>query len=390
MSSPVIVTIAETDRIAALDEPVLRNLSITQCYYELSAAFARRMGPVANWCTFATWASRQAGQTIRRQDLQRKLESILEQDPEIEAALLLVITLAKEVGAQQSLDQLRQSALGEMLAASAIHASDAVSRGNKKVFEEIGREFSRFMADCFADEYYDLSHIDAFCQPLLPGEPPYGQDLLRKAFTCYYKAMFEENPKQKAELNLLANLQVGLHEQNRLQPEIAEALNASLFDVQQVKASLKDRLFSGTTFRSKFILFIKRVAGRTGLLDKAIESLIARIQYHIRRALTMHLMTLTIPPGNCLHLGRDLSMPYHDDLKQLVNTDLLALLQKTDPTPDSLLESGAADWANLPERMHFIGELFRCCQLTHELFDVPFTKEQVAALKDGRLPGGNL
>ncbi|MGZ8553015.1 MAG: hypothetical protein ACXWV8_06390, partial [Chitinophagaceae bacterium] len=137
-------------------------------------------------------------------------------------------------------------------------------------------------------------------------------------------------------------------------------------------------------------LFVKRVAGRTGLLDKAIESLIARVQYHLRRALTVHLMTLTIPPGNCLQLGRDLAIPYHDDLKQLVNTDLLALLHQTDPTPDSLLESGADDWASLPERMHFIGELFRCCQASKELFGAAFSPEQVEALKEGRLPGGNL
>ena len=390
MSFPIAATPAETDRIASIAEPVLRNLKITQCYYELSAVFARRMGPVANWCTFAVWASKQAGQTVRRQDLQRSLETMLQREPEIEAALSLVVTLAKQAGAQQSFDQLRQSALGTMLATSAIHASDAVSRGNKKVFEEIAPEFSRFMAACFGDSVYDQTHIDAFCQPLLPGDPPSGQDYLRKAFVCYYKALFEEDPKQKTELNLLANLQIGFHEQNRLQPEIAEALNASLLDAQQVKTQLLDKLLSGINFRSKFMLFVKSIAGKTGLLDKAIESLVQRIQSHLRRALTVHLMTLTIPPDNCLHLGRDLSMPYPGDLKQLVNVDLLALLQQTDPTPDSLLESGAVDWANLAERMHFIGELFRSCHASKELFDAVFTPEQVEALKEGRLPGGRL
>jgi hypothetical protein len=390
MSFPIAVTTAETDRIASIAEPVLRNLIITQCYYELSAMFARRMGPMANWCTFATWASKQAGQTIRRQDLQRSLEAMLQQEPEIEVAMSLVITLAKQSGAQQSFDQLRQSALGEMLTAAAMHASDAISRGNKKVFEEIAREFSRFMAACFGDTVYDQSHIDAFSQPLLPGALPFGQDYLRKAFDCYYQALFEEDPKQKTELNLLANLQIGFHEQNRLQPEIAEALNASLFDVQQLKTQLRDKLLAGINFRSKFILFVKHVAGKTGLLDKAIESLVQRIQYHLRRALTTHLMTLTIPPGNCLHLGRDLSMPYHDELKQIVNADLLALLQQTDTTPDSLLESGANDWANLAERMHFISELFRCYHASKELFDTAFTPEQVDTLKEGRLPGGSL
>lgn len=390
MPLPGAATTAEIDRIASLTEPVLRNLTITQCYCELSSVFARRMGTVANWCTFATWASKQAGQTVRRQDLQRSLEAMLQREPEIEVALSLVITLAKELGAQQSFDQLRQSALGTMLATAAGRASNAVSRGNKKVFEEIAREFSRFMDACFDDTVYDQSHINAFCQQLLPGSPPSGQDYLRNAFGWYYRAMFEEDPKKKTELNLLANLQIGFHEQNRLQPEIAEALNASLFDAQQLKKQLLDELLSGINFRSKFILFFKRIAGKTGLLDKAIEALIQRIQFHLRRALTVHLMTLTIPPGNRLHLGRDLSMPYPDDLKQLVNADLLVLLQQIDPTPDSLLESGAVDWANLAERMHFIGELFRCCHVSKELFDAAFTPEQVNALAEGRLPTGTL
>ena len=45
MSFPIAATTAEIDRIASLAEPVLRNLQITQCYAELSAAFAKRMGP---------------------------------------------------------------------------------------------------------------------------------------------------------------------------------------------------------------------------------------------------------------------------------------------------------------------------------------------------------
>ncbi len=48
-----------------LQDAVVRNLQITQCYHELSAVLAGRIAGEANWCAFATWASRQAGQTIR-------------------------------------------------------------------------------------------------------------------------------------------------------------------------------------------------------------------------------------------------------------------------------------------------------------------------------------
>src|SRR6185503_14607571 len=60
----------------AISDSVLRNLRITQCYHELSLAVAERVAPGANWCTFATWASRQAGQTIRREDFVRTADEI--------------------------------------------------------------------------------------------------------------------------------------------------------------------------------------------------------------------------------------------------------------------------------------------------------------------------
>jgi len=274
MSFPDDLKVEKIDAIALLPDPVLRNLQITQCYCELSAAFSERMGSGANWCTFATWASKQAGQTIRHQDLQRTLKELLKNEPDIEAALTVIATLAKESGAQQTFDQLRESALGAVVATAANRAGDAVSRGNKKVFEEIAREFSRFMATCFSDTIYDQSHIDDFCKQLHTGLPPGGQEYLRKGFNSYYQALFENDPGKKTQLNLLANLYIGFHEQNRLQPEIAEALNASAIDIEQVKSNLLNKIFSGTNFWTKLRLFFQRLFGKISLLDKAIEALI--------------------------------------------------------------------------------------------------------------------
>jgi hypothetical protein len=61
-------TVQDVQRIAAIANPVLRNLEITHCYARLAASFAAH-GDGANWCTYATWASRQAGRTIRGEDL---------------------------------------------------------------------------------------------------------------------------------------------------------------------------------------------------------------------------------------------------------------------------------------------------------------------------------
>ena len=70
-------TVSDVDTIGAIGDPVIRNLRITQCYHELAGAVAERVAPGANWCTFATWASRQAGQTIRGEDFARGAEDIL-------------------------------------------------------------------------------------------------------------------------------------------------------------------------------------------------------------------------------------------------------------------------------------------------------------------------
>ena len=59
-------------------------------------------------------------------------------------------------------------------------------------------------------------------------------------------------------------------------------------------------------------------------------------------------------------------------------------------TTASTHDTGAVDWADLPERLHFIVDMFRCYQEWPDLFVAPFTPEQVVALKAGHLPPGRL
>ena len=383
-------TVADIDRIAALANPVIRNLLITQCYCEVSAAFADRTGLGANWCTFATWASKQAGQTIRQEDLMRTLEAMLKKELEIEQALSLIASLAQQMGAKQSFENIKHTTLISIIETAAGRASEAVSRGNKKVFEEIAREFARFIAECLQDTSYTVGHIEEFCRLLRPGPPPEGQEYLKRGFTRYYVSLFETDPKKRAESRFLANLEIGFHEQNRLQPEIAESLNtAAAVDPQKVKSRLLSILFPGDDGGHLGSIF-KSFLSKTDLLDNAITMLVSRVQHHLRLVLTAHLMTLTVPPDNRLHLGHDLVAVYPAHLQQLADQDLLSLLAKIDPTPDSLLQSGAADWADLPERMHYITELFRCYHETESLFDSAFSVEQLAELRNGKIPEGPL
>ncbi|CAG0946933.1 hypothetical protein ANRL1_03453 [Anaerolineae bacterium] len=384
-------SIAKVDRIAALGDPVLRNLQITQCYHELALAVATRTQPYANWCTFATWASKQAGQTIRKEDMKRALEHLLTTRPTTEQAATNVATATQEIAAQHDPAEIRQKVWKALNPMSAIdRASDAVARGNLKVFAEIGREFARFAAICLNDQTFDADHVAQYCADLRPGDPPDGQRLLRQAFMRYYQAFFENEPKTRAELMLLANLEIGLHEQTRLQPEIAESLEASLVNPDQFARRLLQALFSYRGWLLYVVLLFRRLLKRPMPLDLAIQRLLADARPLVRSLITEHMMVLTLPHGVWLRLGEDLNAEFPAALKQIASPDLLALLKQIDPTSDSLRETGAVDWADLPERLHFIADLFRCYAESSDLCESPFTPDQVATVKAGRIPQGSL
>lgn len=383
-------TVDEVERIAALPDAAIRNLQITQCYHELALAMAARTGISANWCTFATWASKQAGQTIRKEDLLRALENLVQSMFSAQAGAELAAS-AQALGSPHDEAEIQESVADVLNPLAAFNrASDAVGRGNRKVFEEIGREFARFAAACLRDAEYDEANITRFCEALRPGEPPDGQQLLRQAFRRYYQAFFEHDAKHRAELMLLANIEIGLHEQTRLQPEIEEAMNAPIIDPREFRLRLIRALFPYGGWLARVRLFLLRLFNRPSPFDRAIDTLIAEARLRARLVITECLMTIGLPGGVILRLGDDVRGTFPASLQQLTHPDLCALLERIDRTPDNTGGTGAADWAQLSDRLHFICDLFRCYHETGDLFDAPFTAEQVALLKAGRMPEGRL
>jgi hypothetical protein len=77
-------------------------------------------------------------------------------------------------------------------------------------------------------------------------------------------------------------------------------------------------------------------------------------------------------------------------LEHISTPELTDLLNKIDPTPDSIKESGTKDWGDLSDRIHFIADLFRAYFEHHQLNVPPFTAEQVKVLKEGKKPEGKL
>jgi hypothetical protein len=386
-------SLADVNRIAAVADPVVRNLQITQCYAELSAVMAGRTGIGANWCTFATWASKQAGQTIRQEDLVRRFRQIVTDMPALNEAATDVAGEVSASGAAAAHDARQvQETLWDVLDPKAPfdRASDAVAHGNHKVFVEIGYEFARFYAGCFRNTVFNQASIDQFCSGLKPGAPPEGQQYLRQAFTHYYQALFTLDDELRAQLLLLANIEIGYHEQTRLQPEIVAALDASIIDPRQLNRRLLKALFPYPLWVTRLWLQYRQWRGRPLLIDSAMDRFVQRASYLAHLVITEYMMTIGLPEGQYLRLGHDLRADYPQSLVSLSNPDLVALLKQVDPTSDSNEASGAVDWGNLSDRLHFIIDMFRCYQEWPLLFTAPFTVEQVSAIKAGLRPPGEL
>lgn len=386
-----IPTIEEVGHVAVMQNAALRNLHITQCYHELSMAVATRAGAHANWCTFATWASKQAGQSIRKEDLQRAIERALAESQPVNRAIDAVTVAAKPAAGARAIANTRRNLLDALNPFAAVErVSQSVARGNQKVFAEIGREFARFSAQCLNDAAFDEQHIAQFCAGLRDGDPPEGQRYLRQAFTRYYHALFELDKKARAELMLHANLEIGFHEQTRLQPEIKAAMEATTPPADAQARSVLLALYP-TRGEVAFKRYKTRsVELRATPLDAALNALLTAARRQLRLFLTEHMMTLWIPPDTALRLGDDLDARFPSSLRRITNAELKALLNMIDPTPNSRRASGAVDWADLSDRLHFITDLFRCYHESPMLMQPPFMDEQVTAMNAGRLPEGRL
>jgi hypothetical protein len=372
-------------RIAMIANPVLRNLEITDCYSRLAVAFATRSGEGANWCTFATWASRQAGQTIRGED---PLDHLGRRLRERRWVLHPIATLWRSL-LRRGLFQ-RETRIGRLTAE--LHtpfdaferASDSVARGNTKVFEEIGLEFARYLEECPPDAPVESPEFEHFLDGLHLGDPPEGQRYLRQAFARYARLPLARDPKERAELTVLANLEIGLHEQTRLQPEIHEALDAAYATHEDLGRRGLEALAPSS---ARWWPVARRPAAAVvGVVAAGAQRAASRLA---REGITESFMTLSLP-GRVLALGTHLSDAYPELLREPADTELTELLARFEPVPPARDDCGARDWSDFHQRMHYIVHLFRAFHLNDELLRPPFTAEQVASFSRSVVPGGEL
>jgi hypothetical protein len=373
-------TPAEVRAIVSIADSSLRNLRITECYYRLSLVMRMRTGPGANWCTFATWASKQAGQTIRGEDffqhLQRRAGAGWTMLHPVQSTWRFLL--------RRGIFN-PETTLGRLV--RAIHtpfdaferASDAVARGNQKVFEEIGYEFARYVEACDPADAPDSESVLEFLSGLRAGPPAEGQDLLREAFTHYQQQTSDPSATARAQLLLLANLKIGLHEQTRLQPEILQAIEAGADTAKDLRARVQRALVPHAVLRRWFRRPIEYAAGKYIAYARSIT----------RRAITDSLMVLTLPQS-VLRLGAHLPLAFDEELAIIDSTELAELWERFEPNGAECADCGAKDWSVLAERMHYIMHLFRCVHGEAGLLDPPFSPEQVRVMRQGRIPSGAL
>jgi hypothetical protein len=365
----------EIAAILAETDLTLRNLYITDRYHTLSERLRRTVSvDDANWSTFATWASKTVGQTVRSEDVPAAVRAVVDAADDL-------LRLLDQVNRMLPLvpDITPEDLLAPMYA-TLRDVSGHVSQGNLKVFAELAPLFDAFADRFGGDTAYDDAALRAFLSGLAPGPvDDGGQELLREAFTAYYRARHSKDPQVRARLVLLGNCQIGLHEQMRLQPQIAAAMNTPVADI--VVESTRD------TMRRLCPDWIE------DQVDQAFTAPLQRIAEALeplwRRVVTRHLMELAQPGGRELPLGLDqplVSLP--EALRLLDDPEALHVFWTTYDVPSA--QTAARDWASLADRMNYIINLFRTRQQDVDLFTPPFTRVQQDDFYGRRIPAGRL
>lgn len=378
----------DLSRVSLLTEPALRNLLITQRYHDLSRELGSVLGGSdANWSTFACWASKTAGQSIRKEEVPPELLRLLNEQAHLEQHLRRYYErlgfLSFLTPKLEALDFAR-AVLEEV--------SEQIALGNLRVYAELCPLFARFVAIFdpaaqAADAALDASAtavttrkeaFDQFLAGLVPGPAKDGgQDDLRRAFLAYAAAADSADPCEKAQLILYGNALIGYHEQTRLQQNIAGALNAPFSEKVY-------RCFE----RSRIPLLgwlIKR------LVHDTVHFMAREFSDDWQRIATRYLMRLTAPNGTEIPLGSDLPpAPFDPLLAQLSLPQLIEFLTQFDTDISTTKGSGAINWTRLDDRMKFIAELFRVGQRQAKWFEQPFSELQVSVLRTGKVPPGRL
>ena len=375
--------------IAEHPEPVLRNLLITQTYSEINLALSELLGKNnVSWCAYATWASKTAGKFIRLENVDAAIEEFLRGRDWAKELIGVIPGAMTWFGWKVKIDN---SFLLNILNETGRAAATEVAKGNLLVFAELAPLYAQFMQLITPHLDQKEENLAAFLNYLQQNQiEGNSYQKLVQAYSAYQEAVFETDPKAKAELIFYANVLVGYHEQIRLNPAINNSLNAP---IEQI---FKKRLLGGLErlIEASIPSFLFQLI--SPLLKNSLTPVVHRMATDWRKVSTKFLMQIEVPDGH-LDLSEDIPLiayepgkMFPDELAEIRNPALLKVLAELDHSSNSSKGSAAKDWGDLGERMNFIADFFRSAQQDAHLFWPPFNAQQTALIKQGEVPSGKL
>ena len=370
--------------IARIDDgrATLRNLLITQRYHDLSHCLRETIGgDDANWSTFATWASKTAGDNIRGDEVPECVRDLVERGMRHQQHDVLAATVRRLLPAFV----IERATVFDAARTALADVSAQIAHGNREVFAELAPLFAGFCALVAPGAAADDDGFNLFLAGLRPGPVErYGQGELRRAFTAYRAAHATADPGLRARLMLMGNVLIGFHEQARLQPWIRGAMAAPVADT--VVAGLRQAV------RDALPHVLEEWALRE--LDDEIDAFGAALEHEWNEIAGRHFLSLDLPGGGRLSLGEDIpplpdGATYPELLRAIADpAALVRLIARFDRSAAG--GTASHDWAALGDRMNFILNLFRSRQLTADLYDQPFSEAQRAEIEQDRVPDSRL
>jgi hypothetical protein len=361
------------DEIAGMGDPVLRNLWITQRYHELAVQLRDAgLAEDATWCAFAVWASKTAGATIRGEELPARVRDILDLD---EAAGGATHQFNGWLG-KWDVPRLEREHLAQVVDELTGQVAASIAAGNVMVFSELAPLFTILVEGAAAASAAERAATVATLRSALDAMAAEGIDTetVAAAFDVYVKAL--DPAAHRPTLVLGANILAVSHEQERLQPNIATALDAAVSDV--FKKMVDQQITRHLPIAGLRHGFDRMVTEVGQVLERAWQSALTAMMLRLETSDERLELHRDVPP-----LADGL---YPPELTDLEGSEAEGPFRQWDRTAGVGEPTGANDWAELEERMNYIVNLFRSRQRHPALFSPPFSDDQLTELAAGRLP----
>jgi hypothetical protein len=364
--------------IAQLTDVEVRNLWITQTYADLAQRLARAIPSDHTWCTFAVWASSTAGQSIREEELGATVAALLAERDDHRAAVADANRSLRWLSRLGVVTLLDATHLDALLLLSVDVVRDRIAHGNTIVFGELAPLFVRLLE--VIETGQAMPGAEDVILHRIGLEPDDDDDLVARAFRLYLEAATEPYSSRRSQKVLAANIWAVLHEQQRLQTDIAESMDSGFIVVDDIAFDHVHHRLPGRVSRA----IAQRVLAH---LEQPVRTL-------FQEAATATMMQLHTP-GLVLHLGRTLPPLPSGEMfpRALQDIDLPTLhdaLGEWDRTGGTGYDCGATDWCDLQDRMSYIVNLFRSRQHTASLAQPPFSSGQLDEMRELRIPAGPL